>query len=108
MQMQQEMVDSVVQEIYNDLSIARMYNRKSKLYNFSSAKLYSEKANIIIKCIDLIKKNNINCIRYKVSKDRDNDELIYIKFSILDKSFEYNGFSFHLPKIYEKLIRKVM
>ena len=46
MQMQQEMVDSVVQEIYNDLSIARMYNRKSKLYNFSSAKLYSEKANI--------------------------------------------------------------
>lgn len=102
--MGQEMADLVVLEVYNALSNVWIYNKKAKLHNKESFCLYSDKANIILYCIELIIKNNVKSIRFFINEDEKNNTLFIVRFKFLGKRFEQNSFSFHLPLIYKNLI----
>ena len=102
--MEQETVDLVVQEVYNHLSNAWLYNKKAKLHNKNSFCFYSDKANIIIKCIELINKNHIKNIKYIINDDKFNNLVFIVRFKFLNNDFEKNSFSFHLPLIYKNVI----
>ena len=105
--MEQEMVDSVVQEIYRNLTTTYYYNKTAKLHNSRTKIFYSDKANIIIKCIKLIKENNIKNVSYKIETDEEKNELIIVRFKFNDKSLERKNFSFHLPNIYLNIIKEL-
>ena len=96
-----EMADSVVQEIYNDLSLAWVYNKKSKVRHNNYLKLYSDKANIIAKCIKLINDNHIEQVKYRISEQ---DDMLLISFKFYGIKVKHNSFSYHLPKIYRNIL----
>ena len=108
MQMQQQTVDSVVQEVYNYLSFTWINNKKSKLHYFGYQKSYAEKSNTIIKCIKLIKENEIKNIKYMLKVDEKNDNYFIVTFRFKKCDFPYTSFSFHLPNVYKNLVKEVM
>lgn len=105
--MEQEMVDSVVQEVYNNLYTAWLYNKKAKVRNNKSFCFYYDKYKIILDCIKKIENNNIKEIKYRVEDVEDDPSLIIVRFKFLKNDFNKNSFSFHLPKIYKKIIKNL-